>query len=763
MTPSFIKCHPFVLIACLALFSLPGCFSSSSSGDSSGSRTDTTQESDATEGDDVEALPRASARAIGFTDSVLGPEEGALLITWELAEDATVDICVAAERVRLPDNCALYNESHWLPSVSGSSVVVEGLDPTLVYHAAISRDGETITTESSARPAASPLNVTGIDWCAAIDENFLDCPAGNGDLPGQDGETIHYGNTSDSGSNTSWAKLGAGPGAFDFTKLDEFGNTLPADAGSWECVRDNRTGLVWEVKSSEPERFNYRGHTYSWYMSAQDGNGGNAGVADGGECSGSDCDTASYAAAMRNDYRCAVNDWRVPTAAELTSIMNYGDASVPLWIPEALPDEVGDSLWTATPDAADSGQAWAVSPDAVVTGAAKATDYPVRLVSSGPWSPQFVDDGAPGCDGNIPASAPDSAFWHADTDATTLHQATGLEWSRCVLGQIWDADAESCVGDAETHNWPSALRAVQTQNDDMLYEGHDDWRLPNIHELRSVVENRCNNPAINSGVFPDTPANRAWTSSPSALDPKEALIVDFSTGADLRVRKASGGHVRMVRNAETVLENDTVVIAASLDGVEFAIGDDITAIGSLYNAGDTESYSEFNLLATNTEDNTTQVLGSTVFDGLGPGFYHLGALSITGSLAEIGTYDLAIENRATGQTRDAGTAEVYEVAVQVIAASVADIELAVGETTEVIGSIHFPGPVGGEQTVSMTVNGAPHLSTTVTGDAGYYHLGAINFPFSADEAGTYEIELAGVNADGTPNSRSAGTVEVTED
>lgn len=39
-----------------------------------------------------------------------------------------------------------------------------------------------------------------------------------------------------------------GHAGFSFTKLDANGNELLANATDWSCVKDNVTGLIWEVK-----------------------------------------------------------------------------------------------------------------------------------------------------------------------------------------------------------------------------------------------------------------------------------------------------------------------------------------------------------------------------------------------------------------------------------------------------------------------------------------------------------------------------------
>lgn len=42
-----------------------------------------------------------------------------------------------------------------------------------------------------------------------------------------------------------------------YTKLDGSGNALPVSATSWVMVRDNVTGLIWEVKNSKDGKTNY--------------------------------------------------------------------------------------------------------------------------------------------------------------------------------------------------------------------------------------------------------------------------------------------------------------------------------------------------------------------------------------------------------------------------------------------------------------------------------------------------------------------------
>ena len=115
------------------------------------------------------------------------------------------------------------------------------------------------------------------------------------------------------------------------------------------------------------------------------------------------------------------------------------------------------------------------------------------------------------CKNDIVASTPDQAFT-LHNDGTATHNSTGLIWMRCSLGQIWDGS--TCTGSAKTYTCENALIIAQNE----VFGGHSDWRLPNKNELASIVEQSCANPAVNSMVFPNTPATGFWSSSPGAFN-----------------------------------------------------------------------------------------------------------------------------------------------------------------------------------------------------------------------------------------------------
>ncbi|TWI71696.1 uncharacterized protein DUF1566 [Desulfobotulus alkaliphilus] len=129
-------------------------------------------------------------------------------------------------------------------------------------------------------------------------------------------------------------------------------------------------------------------------------------------------------------------------------------------------------------------------------------------------------------------------------DGTVTHKPTGLVWMRCSLGQDWDGS--TCTGSAITRNWQGALQAAQDSN----FAGHNDWRLPNIKELESIVEERCFSPVINAAVFPQTPSSRFWSSSPGANGSGGAWHLLFGYGGVNLGSKASNYQVRLVRGGQ---------------------------------------------------------------------------------------------------------------------------------------------------------------------------------------------------------------------
>lgn len=163
-----------------------------------------------------------------------------------------------------------------------------------------------------------------------------------------------------SSPNSANGKLG-----FKYTKISNTGQKLPPSATSWECVRDETTGLTWEVKRNDGGlRDNYR--TFTNYGDTRAG------------------DVGVYISELNGLGLCGKTNWRMPTVTELQSILDYGThAEVKIDV-NFFPNTVSWVYWASTPSPTD--------PDIVTyminfrTGDIEAyyrwnTNYLARLVS----------------------------------------------------------------------------------------------------------------------------------------------------------------------------------------------------------------------------------------------------------------------------------------------------------------------------------------------------------------------------------------------
>ena len=210
----------------------------------------------------------------------------------------------------------------------------------------------TIIEASSVRP----INDTGITWGAnSPSGNNTDCT----------GETIGEQDCSHGrDANETLTKVGGGDAGFDFTKLDASGNSLDANATNWSCVKDNYTGLIWEVKTdAERGRDQHSKYdSYSWYSTTNnDGNAGSNGPNSGNHtvCTGYDVnDTATYCntesfiarvnASNNGNGLCGATDWRLPNLNELQSIVHLG-RNHPAIDTNYFPNSQSSFYWSSTP------------------------------------------------------------------------------------------------------------------------------------------------------------------------------------------------------------------------------------------------------------------------------------------------------------------------------------------------------------------------------------------------------------------------------
>ena len=152
--------------------------------------------------------------------------------------------------------------------------------------------------------------------------------------------------------------------------------------------------------------------------------------------------------------------------------------------------------------------------------------------------------GAQTCQTNrILATTPTNRFT-INNDGTVSDTKTGLTWKKCSEGQ---SGVDCRTGTATTYTWQGALQQAQSVNNNGGFAGYKNWRLPSIKELNSIVEEQCSEPSINLAVFPESPSDWYWSSSPYANDSSLAWGVFFSFGGSNYYVKGYSNFVRLVR------------------------------------------------------------------------------------------------------------------------------------------------------------------------------------------------------------------------
>lgn len=226
-------------------------------------------------------------------------------------------------------------------------------------------------------PSYSPLNDTGITKCGnyAYDggsdthNNNVDCATAGStqETAGIDanGDPVPASQDAVYGRDATHNDDSDGHAGFSFTKLDANGQAMADQAqdyatNPWTCVKDNVTGLIWEVKTDDGG-LQDKDNTYTWYNSTGVNDGGLAGTANSGTCSGgTGCDTEKYVVDVNAINLCGASDWRLPTKAELSNIVSR-DRTNPAIDSDYFPNANNSSYWSSSPLANNNNGAWSVN------------------------------------------------------------------------------------------------------------------------------------------------------------------------------------------------------------------------------------------------------------------------------------------------------------------------------------------------------------------------------------------------------------------
>ena len=130
--------------------------------------------------------------------------------------------------------------------------------------------------------------------------------------------------------------------------------------------------------------------------------------------------------------------------------------------------------------------------------------------------------------------------WSGGDQPVVTDAVTDLIWQGCAAGQ----SGERCArGSALGRSWQAALEYCE----DLDWGGHTDWRLPDVNELVSLVDDSRSSPAIDPAAFLATPSSYFWSSSSYAASSSDAWGVSFNYGYVYSVGKTSTYYARCVR------------------------------------------------------------------------------------------------------------------------------------------------------------------------------------------------------------------------
>ena len=212
-------------------------------------------------------------------------------------------------------------------------------------------------------------------------------------------------------------------------------------------------------------------------------------------------DWQSYIDAANSSAICGHSDWRIPSANELLSLVDFGSGSMQeIWFADAA----AAPYWSYERDA--QGAVYTVGASGITRSAAE--DYhSLRLVRS--------DHRASG------------DVMQLD-DGSILDLGSGLTWQPCAYGQSYIRDS-GCVGEPKSLSWQQTAQAVASLNQSQRHN----WRLPNAKELLSLLAPASN--SIDANILPQAPRANYWSSTPSG---DGALVWQQSTTSKVLTAQA---------------------------------------------------------------------------------------------------------------------------------------------------------------------------------------------------------------------------------
>lgn len=291
-----------------------------------------------------------------------------------------------------------------------------------------------------------------------------------------------------------------------YTKLDPNGNDLPEDAETWAMVRDNITGLIWEVKTTDGS-IHDTGNGYFYNEVYR-----------------------NFINVLNSEKFGGFNNWRIPSTQELLSIVMW-DADNLKINEQYFPNTKGYGYQTCD-----------THPQYI--GTSRESVWTVDF-ATGDKSTMYKSKG-----GLVRA-----VFGHKKTlidpfvingDNTVTDISTGLMWRRLAN---------------EPMTWENSIRFCEN----LVFAGYDDWRLPNFRELQSALNYADPSRIKNTRAFRDIKASLGWSSTtkpPTEYQTNHAMgMIDGTAYYHYPWDKNSLSYFPVIRGGQKYLEENLFIMS----------------------------------------------------------------------------------------------------------------------------------------------------------------------------------------------------------
>ncbi len=318
------------------------------------------------------------------------------------------------------------------------------------------------------------------------------------------------------------------PYAWNVEAIDEFGQWGVAATGSFkkECamVRDNVTGLIWEVKTVDDSIQDTK-HKYTWA---------------GAQAYVDQLNAVNFGSSALK------NKWRLPTIKELATIINSKER-YPAISSLHFPNMKENYYWSATEFAANSGlDAWCVdfTRGEIYTQVKEAASLDMEPPKPRVYA--LAVSGGPPVDYDFEVDIEYGTIKDPYNEIMWM-QASGSQQKLSWEDALIFCENLKLYSDGSDHWWVTRftsnglfkiyLGGEWKQQD--LPSGaypvpnYDNWRLPNRNELMSIVDYKRFNPAVNTDFFPEIQPSYYWTSTTVSDDDYtgNAWVVNMKNGS----------------------------------------------------------------------------------------------------------------------------------------------------------------------------------------------------------------------------------------